>query len=105
MKQHILGLTLASLVLTPPLAAEDAHLTLERPIEFETLSDCLEAAEVLELMYRRFHVKPLAICEIQDSADPIHRNPHLSPEGGEAPSPGKPVSPPSPELLPFEREA
>lgn len=101
MRQHILGLT--SLLLTPCIAtAEDVRLTLERPIEFETLQDCFEAVEVLELMYRRFDVEPLALCETDSAgkAAPLSP-PALPPEGEEGPAGPALPSPP----LPWEREA
>ncbi len=103
MKQHILGLTLASL-LTPPANAEDVRLSFE--LDFETLEDCQEAVETLEIIYQRFDGKPLGICKT--SGEVSHLS-HPEVEDGEdthsrPPAQSDPSSP-TPELLPFERSA
>ena len=106
MKQHILGILLA-VSFANTATAEDVRLTLERPIEFKTLDDCQEAAETLELMYRRYDIKPLAICEADETTNGAEAG-HLppAPEDGELSSPMMPPSsPPHSEPLPWEREA
>ncbi len=86
-------------------SAEDAHLTLERPIEFKTLDDCKEAVEVLELMYRRFHTRPLAICETQTGVDIDHLPSTPIPEDREYETPTQPGSRSSPPIIEGEQSA